>query len=438
MTQRVTASVGLLWTFVLLSAIVLAGGCLILSSLLTSAVRKQALDDAKLSLTQYANGVLGPRMIYGTTLQVGDSATSIVIRDLAERPDILSVKVWNPDGTLEWANIAPERIGKRFPVGGELADVLETKEPRAEFSTLGDEEDSVEATRIEGDVIEVYAPLFAGQKEVVGAYEIYADAEPLEASIDERKRTIWIANAMLFALLWILLMLLARNASGMLRRQTTTLRERSAALSESYRMLEESSVEAIESLNATVEAKDPYTAGHSLRVQRIALSIAQELGLPPKELEAVRFGGLFHDIGKIAIPDVLLTKPARLSEDEFELMKRHSSEGARIVAKFGRLRECVPIIRHHHERWDGTGYPERLAGDDIPLPASIVGFAEAWDAMTIERPYQRGLRIEEAFDEVREHRGTQFSPAVVDAFFAAVAKRPGDFGVPDSEALVAG
>jgi putative nucleotidyltransferase with HDIG domain len=438
MTQRVTASVGLLWTFVLLSAVVLAGGCVILSSLLTNAVKNQALDDAKLSLTQYANGVLGPRMIYGTTLQVGDSATSIVNRDLAERPDILSVKVWNPDGTLEWANLAPERIGHKFPLGADLVEALETREATAEFSTLAEDEDAVEASLLSGDVIEVYAPLFAGQHEVVGAYEVYADASPLEASIAERKRTIWVANAALFAFLWVLLMLLARNASGMLRRQTTALRERSAALSESYRMLEESSLEAIESLNATVEAKDPYTAGHSLRVQRIAVSIAQELGVPPKDLDAVRHGGLFHDIGKIAIPDVLLTKPAQLTEDEYELMKRHSSEGARIVSKFGRLRECVPIIRHHHERWDGAGYPERLAGEDIPLLATIVGFADAWDAMTIERPYQRALRIEEAFEEVREHRGTQFSPAVVDAFFAAVAKRPADFGVPDAEALVAG
>jgi putative nucleotidyltransferase with HDIG domain len=438
MTQRVTASVGLLWTFVLLSAIVLASGCLILSSLLTNAARRQALDDAKLSLTQYANGVLAPRMIYGTTLRVGDSSTSIVLRDLAERPDILSVKVWDTDGTLAWTNIAPERIGKKFPVDGDLAEVLETKEPTAELNTLNDEEDSVEAAKLPDNIVEVYAPLFAGQHEVVGAYEVYADAEPLEASIADTKRTIWIASATLFAFLWLLLMLLARNASGMLRRQTKALRERSAALSESYRMLEESSVEAIENLNTTVEAKDPYTAGHSLRVQRIALSVAQELGIPPKDLQSVRFGGLFHDIGKIAIPDVLLTKPGKLTEDEYELMKRHSSEGARIVSKFGRLRECVPILRHHHERWDGTGYPERLAGEDIPFLATIVGFADAWDAMTIERPDQRAHRIEEAFEEVREHRGTQFSPLVVDAFFAAVAKRPGDFGVPDSEALVAG
>ena len=108
-------------------------------------------------------------MIYGTTLRVGDRSTSIVIRDLAERPDILSVKVWNTDGTLAWANIAPERIGKKFPIDGELAEVLETREASAELSSLSDEEDAVEASRLPDNVVEVCAPLFAGQNEVVGA-----------------------------------------------------------------------------------------------------------------------------------------------------------------------------------------------------------------------------------------------------------------------------
>jgi HD-GYP domain-containing protein (c-di-GMP phosphodiesterase class II) len=135
---------------------------------------------------------------------------------------------------------------------------------------------------------------------------------------------------------------------------------------------------------------------------------------------------------------VLLTKPGRLSEDEYELLKRHLSEGARIVSKFGRLRECVPILRHHHERWDGTGYPERLAGEDIPLLATIVGFCgclgrDDHRAPVPARPaHRRSLRRSAGAPR------TQFSPRVVDAFFAAVAKRPGDFGAPDSEALVAG
>ncbi|MEO8290184.1 MAG: HD domain-containing phosphohydrolase [Gaiellaceae bacterium] len=430
-----TQSVTLLWTFVIMSAGVLAAGCLILGSMLTSAIRSQALDDSKVSLTQYTNGILAPRIVYGKTLRVGGDVTGILRRDLAERPDILSVKVWKADGTLAWASLRPERIGKQYPLGTDLREVFESEEAAAEFSRLTEVEDRTEAALLPDDILEVYAPIFAGEHEVIGAYEVYVDAAVIEASIAGRKHAIWIVSAAVFALLWALLVLLARSASGTLRRQTTILRERSAALSESYRRLEESSLEAIESLNATVEAKDPYTAGHSLRVQRIGVSLAQELGLSPTEVDAVRFGALFHDIGKIAVPDVLLTKPARLTEDEYELMKRHSSEGARIVSKFGRLRDCVPIIRHHHERWDGTGYPERLAGDDIPISAAIVGFADAWDAMTIERPYQRALRVEEALEEVRACRGSQFAPSVVDAFFNAVEKRPSDFGVPDTAAL---
>ena len=141
----------------------------------------------------------------------------------------------------------------------------------------------------------------------------------------------------------------------------------------------------METLNATVEAKDPYTAGHSRRVQRIAVAVGEELGFTPKQLEALRFGGMFHDIGKLAIPDSILTKPAKLTPEEYERIKEHSAEGARIVAKLGRLREAVPIIRHHHERWDGRGYPDGLAGTEIPLAAAVVGLADAWDMTTGSR-----------------------------------------------------
>ena len=110
-------------------------------------------------------------------------------------------------------------------------------------------------------------------------------------------------------------------------------------------------------------------------------------------------------------------------------MKTHSAEGARIVAKFGRLREAVPIIRHHHERWDGGGYPDGLSGEQIPLEAAIVGLADSWDAMTTDRPYHRALLPQEAFAEIRNGRGTQFAPEVVDAFFAAAARRPAEFGL---------
>jgi HD-GYP domain-containing protein (c-di-GMP phosphodiesterase class II) len=112
-------------------------------------------------------------------------------------------------------------------------------------------------------------------------------------------------------------------------------------------------------------------------------------------------------------------------------MKTHSGEGARIVEKFGRLREAVPIIRHHHERWDGSGYPDGLAEDAIPLEAAIVGIADAWDAMTTDRPYHRALTESEALAEIRAGRDTQFSPVVVDAFFFAAALRPDELGLDE-------
>src|SRR5205823_8900605 len=150
-----------------------------------------------------------------------------------------------------------------------------------------------------------------------------------------------------FLALYAALALLVRHASATLRRQTRALYERTRELVESYRRLEESALEAVESLNATVDAKDPYTAGHSHRVQRIALAIGEELRLEAARLDALRFGGLFHDIGKLGVPDAVLTKPARLTPDEYELIKRHPGDGAKIVEKFSRLRDAVPLIRHH-------------------------------------------------------------------------------------------
>jgi putative nucleotidyltransferase with HDIG domain len=419
LTRRVSRSLTLLRAFVVASALLLAFAAVVLGTILTHALRGQAVDDSKVSLMQYTNSVVRERLVRGDRLIVGSAVHGLVKHDIAVRPDILSVKVWRPDGVLAWTNLEPERIGKRFPLeGGHLEEALETGEAEAELEDLNGEEDSAEAKLGIDHVLEVYAPILGSGGNVVGAYEVYADSSRLESTIATRKRLIWLTTLGVFAAVWALLLLLVRGASATLKRQTERLRARSAQLMDSYAQLEQNTLEAIESRNATVEAKDPYTAGHSQRVQDISVAIGARLGLEKARLDSLRLAGLFHDIGKLAVPDAILTKPARLTREEFEQIQEHSEAGARIVGRLGRLRDAVPIIRHHHERWDGNGYPDGIAGETIPLEAAIVGLADAWDAMTTDRPYQRALSVQEALAEIRQGRGSQFAPEVVDAFLA--------------------
>ena len=284
----------------------------------------------------------------------------------------------------------------------------------AEFENLTEEEDAVESALGVDHVLEVYAPVLSEDGDVIGAYEIYADSSDLEASIADRKRVIWMATAAVFFALWAMMLLLARTASRTLRRQTTTLRERSLALTESYRLLEESSLEAVESLNATVDAKDPYTAGHSARVQRIALAVANELELSGERLDAVRFGGLFHDIGKIGVRSEVLTKPGALSEVERAHIRSHATVGEQIIAEVDFLQEVRPLIRHHQERYDGSGYPDGLQGEAIPLMARIIAVTDVFDALTTDRPYRRALPAPRAFSLLEEEAGRAFDPRVVE------------------------
>jgi putative nucleotidyltransferase with HDIG domain len=434
-------SLTLLRVFLAASALVLAVGGVVLSSVLTRALTDQSLADNTQSLTRYVDGVLRPTLVQGLTLRVGPQVSSVLLAELRRQPDLVTVKVWRPDGVLAWTSRGRNRIGRRFEVDGDLAEALRDRRAAGSIDDLSADEDRMERSLGFDHMLEVYAPVLgADRKTALGAYEIYADPAGLEHSLASRRHLIWLAVALVFIALWGALALLVRGASSTLRRQTRQLRERSRALMDSYRRLEESSLEAIETLNATVEAKDPDTAGHSLRVQRVALAIGEELGLAPERLDALKYGGLFHDIGKIAVPDRILVKPERLDREEYAQMQTHSAEGARIVEKLGRLRKTVPIIRHHHERWDGGGYPDGLAGVEIPLEAAIVGLADAWDAMTTDRPYHRALSSQEAFAEVRAGRDGQFAPDVVDAFFVAVTRRPGQFGLdePVGAALAAG
>ena len=425
-------SVTLLRVFLLASAVIIAVGGFVLGSSLTRAVSDQAVADSRASVSQYVDGVLRGELVREGQVQVTRNASARLQDELRHNRSLVTVKVWRPDGVLAWTNRGQDRIGQRFDIDGDLGEAIDSRAAVGHIDQLSSDEDAVEERLGFDHLLEVYAPILApGSHKVVGVYEIYADPKGLEHTLASRRNLIWLTVAAVFLALWAALALLVRGASKTLTRQTRELRQRQRDLLTAYERLEESSLEAIESLNATVEAKDPDTAGHSLRVQRVALAIAAQLDLTAQQLDALRFGALFHDIGKIAVPDGILVKPAKLDYSEYAQMKTHSAEGARIVGKFGRLRDAVPIIRHHHERWDGNGYPEGLAGDAIPLEAAIVGLADAWDAMTTDRPYHRALSKAEALAEVRAGRGTQFSPVVVDAFMFAAALLPDELGLDE-------
>jgi putative nucleotidyltransferase with HDIG domain len=180
-------------------------------------------------------------------------------------------------------------------------------------------------------------------------------------------------------------------------------------------------VESIRALAAAIDAKSPYTHGHSERVCQYAVAIARHIGVHGEELKRIEIAALLHDVGKIGIEDAILQKPDILTDDEFAQMRAHTVKGATIVGSIKRLEDILPGIRSHHENWDGGGYPDGLAGAAIPLLARIIAAADAFDAMTTQRPYQNAMSLDAVCARMRQLAGRRLDPAVVDAFFSALA-----------------
>jgi response regulator RpfG family c-di-GMP phosphodiesterase len=194
------------------------------------------------------------------------------------------------------------------------------------------------------------------------------------------------------------------------------VREATRDLEMTCRQLEDTYRATLEALGSALDTRDVGTEAHSRRVHGYALAAARAYGLPEDALADLAHGVLLHDIGKIGIPDAILLKPDRLTAEEWAIMRRHPEIGARLIRDIPFLRGAVPIVRHHHERWDGTGYPAGLRGAEIPLGARIFAVVDAFDAMTADRPYSRAISFEEARAEVRRSAGTHFDPDVVEAF----------------------
>jgi putative nucleotidyltransferase with HDIG domain len=189
--------------------------------------------------------------------------------------------------------------------------------------------------------------------------------------------------------------------------------------------LQRATCQALLGLSNALEAKDPYTRGHAERVGAWSQALAAALGLPPREAEVVRRAGLLHDIGKIGVPEAVLAKPGALDAADWAHIRRHPVVGAQIVAPFEFLQEVAPVILHHHERWDGSGYPDGLAGPAIPRGARIVAVADVWDALTSDRPYRGALAPAAALAVLERAAGCTLDADVVRAFTGLVRDRVG-------------
>jgi putative nucleotidyltransferase with HDIG domain len=220
----------------------------------------------------------------------------------------------------------------------------------------------------------------------------------------------------------------ARRNALSLRRATEMIQTQNVSLQRVNQLLKERSTSAMESLSSVIDKRDSYTAGHSRRVRDLALAMGRDLGMSAADLDDLAAAALFHDVGKLAVPEAILLKPGSLTEDEWTVIRRHPDEGAAIIEQLGFLSDAVPAIRHHHERVDGGGYPAGISGDDIPLAARIIHVADAYDSMRTHRAYREPRAPADALAEIRGLAGKQFCRRCVAALEHVLAVRtsPGE------------
>lgn len=321
------------------------------------------------------------RLVHSVTEQLAKSVEAEHVSVLLSQGSSSEDRAFRPEATYPPHGLVP-------PVGKEVLDwVTKTSEPLM-LNEGGATNLPAELTGIPKAGPVLYVPLITNGQTVgilrvkkAGVDQQFGDAEVEVLSIQASQAAIAIHNAMLI------------------------------------RDLENGYLDALAALANALEARDIETRGHTERLSTNGILIAQQMALSTDDVESVRVGALLHDIGKIGVPDAILRKPARLTPEEYSVIKQHPIIGDRILAPIPQLQKARAVVLNHHERFDGKGYPYGLTGDDIPIAARIVTVADVFDAVTENRPYHAGESVVRALEELRRGSGSQFDPKVVDAFF---------------------
>jgi putative nucleotidyltransferase with HDIG domain len=358
-------------------------------------------------------------------------------------PDIKSIGVLGPERDIIVHSDIKERGRKIEPAGGEILE-------RGEDGTF--------VRRVpggSGTLIEIESPIVFMDKHL-GSVILELDWSVLSTAQSMAQRKVIVLFAVILALGTVSSVLLSSNltrpikelSSGVeelkrgrtgkplrifsgdeLGRLTASFNEMSGLitnqrerLAQDARDLEEAYVSTVRVVAAAIDARDSYTHGHSTRVSELVVALSRELGMSGQELEDIEIACLFHDVGKIKISDAILHKAGKLAPDEWEEMQKHPEYGAEILRKAPSLRRFILAVRHHHEWYDGSGYPDGLSGESIPREAAIISLADAYDAMTSDRPYRKAMTKEKAMATIREYSGRQFSPELAPIFLGTVEK----------------
>lgn len=264
-------------------------------------------------------------------------------------------------------------------------------------------------------VVRFYLPITQGRK-TVAVYEVIKSYSNIQHHIREITLIISLIIFLCLILLYLLLLKIIYTSSKTLIDQNEALSRNKVEIESAYFKLNNSYKSTILALSNSIDARDTYTAGHSKRVSEISIKIGKHLGLSEEKLQTLEIAALLHDIGKLGIPDEILHKPGKLNDYEYSKIKEHPSIGADILRNIEFLKDVLPVILYHHERYDGGGYPCGISGNEIPLEARIISVADAFDAMVSDRPYRKGMPYEAAVSELVKNKYIQFDNTVVDAF----------------------
>jgi putative nucleotidyltransferase with HDIG domain len=358
--------------------------------------------------------------VFASELSAEDAARidELLARDL-RTAEVFAVKLWDPRGVLIYSSDPDDPIGTSFADDEEVAAALQG-DVIAEIKREAQAENERQFA-YSGALIEVYAPVedpVTGK--VLGIFETYQPYAPIRAEIRFATTLIWTFLLVGTGAAYVIQLGMVRSMAHNLDETEAEVLEVNARLESSLAQIEEHSLGTLQALNAAVDAKDSYTASHCLGVTDYVVAMAAQLKLSKSDVELLERAALLHDIGKIGVPESILLKPARLTSEEFAVVKQHSASGGDIIESIPFLQNLVPLVRHHHEHWDGTGYPDGLTGEGIPRLARILSVADAFEAMTSDRPYRVAMSVERARCELLRCRGIQFDPEAVDALLAAL------------------